>query len=60
MSKKASDFISERQEAEAREAELSALRALLDARAAGEFVTVEAGRNAMETMIGAKRRALGL
>jgi antitoxin ParD1/3/4 len=49
-----------REEAEAREAELSALRALLDARAAGEFVTVEAGRAATEAMIGAKRRALGL
>lgn len=49
-----------REEAETREAELSALRALLDARAAGEFVTVEAGREATETMIAAKRRALGL
>ena len=60
MSKKASYSISEWREAEAREAELSELRALLDAQAAGEFVTVEVGRNAMEAMIGAERRALGL
>jgi antitoxin ParD1/3/4 len=49
-----------REEAETREAELSALRALLDVRATGEFVTVEAGRKATEAMIDAKRRALGL
>ena len=60
MSKKTSDFISEWREAETREAERAALRALLDARAAGEFVRVEAGRKATEAMIGAKRRALGL
>jgi len=60
MSKKASYSISERQDAEAREAALSALRALLDARAAGQFVTADAGRKATEAMITAKRRALGL
>ena len=60
MSKKTSDFISKRQEAETWEAERAALRALLDARTAGEFVRVEAGRKATEAMIGAKRRALGL
>ena len=60
MSKKTSDFISEWREAEAREAERAALRALLDDRAAGTFVTVAAGRKATEAMIAAKRRALGL
>ena len=60
MPEETSDFISERQEADAREVELSALRALLDARAAGAFVTVDAGRKAAEAMIAAKRRALGL
>ena len=60
MPKKTSDSNSERQEAEARKAERVALRALLDDRAAGAFVTVEAGRKATEAMIGAKRRALSL
>ena len=45
---------------EGREAEHAALRALLDDRAAGTFVTVAAGRKATEAMIGAKRCALGL
>jgi antitoxin ParD1/3/4 len=49
-----------REEAEAREAELSALRALLDARAEGGFVSIDTGREATEAMIAAKRRALGL
>jgi hypothetical protein len=60
MPEKTSDSTSERREAEAREAERAALRALLDDRAAGTFVTVAAGRKATEAMIGAKRRALGL
>ena len=60
MPKKTSDSNSERQEAEARKAERVALRAVLDDRAAGAFVTVEAGRKATEAMVGAKRRALGL
>ena len=60
MCVKASVSISERREAEAREAERAALRALLDARAAGAFVTVDAGQKATEAMIAAKRRALGL
>jgi antitoxin ParD1/3/4 len=49
-----------RQETEAREAELAALRTLLAERAAGEFVTVAEGRAATEAMIAAKRRAHGL
>ena len=60
MPKKTSNSTSERREAEAREAERAALRALLDDRAAGTFATVEAGRKATEAMIAAKRRALGL
>lgn len=44
MLKKTAVPSSERLEAEAREAERAAPRALLDARAAGEFVRVEAGR----------------
>jgi antitoxin ParD1/3/4 len=49
-----------RQETEAREAELAALRTLLAERAAGEFVTVAEGRATTEAMIAAKRRAHGL
>ncbi len=48
-----------RDETETREAELAALRAVLADRAAGEFVTVAAGRDATEAMIAAKRRARG-
>jgi antitoxin ParD1/3/4 len=49
-----------REETELREAELAALRALLDERARGEFVSMEEGRKATEAMIAAERRALGL
>jgi antitoxin ParD1/3/4 len=49
-----------REETEAKEAELAALRALLAERAAGEFVGVAEARVATEAMIGAKRRAHGL
>jgi antitoxin ParD1/3/4 len=49
-----------RQETEAREAELAALRSLLAERAGGDFVTVAEGRAATEAMIAAKRRAHGL
>ena len=49
-----------RQETEAREVELAALRGLLAERAGGDFVTVAEGRVATEAMITAKRRAHGL
>lgn len=49
-----------REETEAREAELAALRALLADRADGDFVTVAEGRAGTEAMIAAKRRAHGL
>ena len=49
-----------REETEAKEAELAALRALLDERAAGAFVGIAEGRAATEAMIAAKRRAHGL
>jgi antitoxin ParD1/3/4 len=46
-----------RQETEAREAELAALRGLLAERAGGDFVTIPEGRAATGAMIAAKRRA---
>jgi antitoxin ParD1/3/4 len=49
-----------REETEAREAALAALRAVLVERAAGEFKSVAEGRTETEAMIAAKRRALGL
>jgi antitoxin ParD1/3/4 len=49
-----------REETEAKELELAALRALLADRAVGDFVTVAAGRASTEAMIAAKRRAHGL
>ena len=49
-----------REETEAKEAELAALRALLAERAAGEFVGITEARAATEAMIAAKRRAHGL
>jgi antitoxin ParD1/3/4 len=49
-----------REETEAKEAELAALRALLADRAAGDFVDVAEARAATEAMIAAKRRAHGL
>lgn len=49
-----------RAETEAREAELAALRALLEDRAAGGFVGLGQGRAATEATIAARRRAHGL
>ena len=49
-----------REETEAKEAELAALRALLADRAAGDFVGIAEARAATEAMIAAKRRAHGL
>ncbi len=49
-----------RQETEMHDAELSALKSLLQDRAAGKFVSVEDGREETETMIVEKRRQYGL
>ncbi|MGI9451492.1 MAG: ribbon-helix-helix domain-containing protein [Geminicoccaceae bacterium] len=49
-----------REDTEAKEAELAALRALLEERSAGKFVTVEEGRSRIDEMIATKRRAHGL
>lgn len=49
-----------REDTEAKDAELAALRALLEERAAGEFVTVEEGRARTDDMIATKQRAHGL
>lgn len=49
-----------REQSEAKEAELAALRALLADRAAGDFVGIAEGRSGTEAMIAAKRRAHGL
>ena len=49
-----------RAETEAREAELSALRALIAERASGTFVSADEGRAATEEMLAVRRRALGL
>jgi antitoxin ParD1/3/4 len=49
-----------REQTEAREAEVGALRALLTDRAAGDFVSLDEGRAATEAMIAAKRRGHGL
>jgi antitoxin ParD1/3/4 len=49
-----------RAETEAREAELAALRALLEDRAGGSFVGLGQGRAATEATIAARRRAHGL
>lgn len=46
-----------REEVEAKDAELAALRALLVERSEGEFVTVAEGRKRTEAMIAAKRSA---
>lgn len=49
-----------RAEAEAREAELAALRALLAGREEGGFTGLGQGRAATEATIAARRRGLGL
>lgn len=49
-----------REDTEAKDAELAALRALLEERSAGEFVTVEEGRARTDAMIASKRSAHGL
>jgi len=48
-----------REEAEAREAELAALRALLADRVDGDFVTIAEGRAETESMIAARRAQHG-
>ncbi|MBA3324624.1 MAG: type II toxin-antitoxin system ParD family antitoxin [Rhodobacteraceae bacterium] len=48
-----------REEAEAREAELAALRALLADRVDGDFVTIAEGRAETEAMIAARRAQHG-
>lgn len=49
-----------RQETEMKDAEIAALRALLEERADGAFVSLTEGRKATETMIAEKRRRHGL
>ncbi len=49
-----------REETELRDAELTALRILLEERMTGEFVSIEEGRADTEAMIAAKRAAHGL
>lgn len=46
-----------REEVEAKDAELAALRALLAERADGEFISASEGREATEAMIATKRAA---
>lgn len=48
-----------REETEARDAELAALRALCEARATGDFVTLEEGRASTDAIIAARRRLHG-
>lgn len=47
-----------RAETEAKDAELAALRALLEERAKGEFVSMEEGRRQTDEMLARKRAAL--
>lgn len=49
-----------REETEAKEAEVAALRAILTERAAGEFVSMDEFRAATEALIARKRREHGL
>ena len=49
-----------RQETEVEDAEIAALRSLLNDRADGEFVSIANGRTATEAMIAEKRRLHGL
>jgi antitoxin ParD1/3/4 len=49
-----------REETELKDAELTALRALLDRRAEGKFVTMEESHRRVEAMIEAKRKSYGL
>jgi len=49
-----------REETEARQAEIDALRAVLADRVSGEFVPVSEGRERTEAMIADKRHARGL
>ncbi|TDK35664.1 type II toxin-antitoxin system ParD family antitoxin [Rhizobium deserti] len=49
-----------REETELKDAELAALKALLDRRAGGKFVTMEESHKRVEAMIKAKRKAYGL
>ena len=49
-----------RAETERREAELAALRALLEDRAEGEFVSIKKGRAATAAMIAKKKAAHGV
>jgi len=49
-----------REETELKEAELEALRALIAERMAGEFVSLEEGRERTKAMIAAKRASYGL
>ena len=47
-----------RSETEAKDAEIAALRALLEERAKGEFISLEEGRRQTEEMLARKRAAL--
>jgi antitoxin ParD1/3/4 len=49
-----------REETELKEAEIEALRALIAERRAGEFVSIEEGRERTEALIAAKRARYGL
>lgn len=49
-----------REETEAREAEVAALRRLLGERAGGDFVSIDEGRAGTEAMIEVRRRRHGL
>jgi antitoxin ParD1/3/4 len=49
-----------RHETELQDAELAALKNLLDERSKGEFVSLEEGRKRTEKMIAAKKAAYGL
>jgi antitoxin ParD1/3/4 len=48
-----------RAETEARDAELAALKALLEERARGPFISMEEGRKQTQRMLARKRAALG-
>lgn len=49
-----------REETELKDTELAALKALIERRAEGEFVTMEESHRRVEAMIEAKKKAYGL
>jgi len=49
-----------REETELKDAELAALKTLIERRAEGEFVTMEESHRRVEAMIEAKKKAYGL